>query len=86
MQELSLDGSVLHLLMQLKENYFGAWQEYADMEVDAPPAERPAEGAFDPRLFRPLDVRATVIMHDMHGHLMKVSHAQTFLISLGKER
>ncbi|CAN8032239.1 unnamed protein product, partial [Ixodes persulcatus] len=68
---LTLDGSVLHLLMQLKENYFGAWQEYVDMEAQAPPPERPAEGAFDPRCFRPLDVRATVILHDMHGHLMK---------------
>lgn len=73
LQVLTLDGSVLHLLMQLKENYFGAWQEYVDMEAQAPPPERPAEGAFDPRCFRPLDVRATVILHDMHGHLMKVS-------------
>ncbi|XP_077518913.1 transmembrane protein KIAA1109 homolog tweek [Amblyomma americanum] len=68
---LSLDGVVLHLLMQLKENYLGAWQDYVDMEADAPPPEKAPEGDFDPRCFRPLDVRATLIMHDMQGHLMK---------------
>lgn len=74
MQVLSLEGVVLHLLMQLKENYFGACQDYVDMEADAPTtAVRLPEGDFDPRCFRPLDVRATLIMHDMQGHLMKVS-------------
>ncbi|XP_049268138.1 transmembrane protein KIAA1109 homolog isoform X2 [Rhipicephalus sanguineus] len=68
---LSLEGVVLHLLMQLKENYFGACQDYVDMESDAPTPTRLPEGDFDPRCFRPLDVRATLIMHDMHGHLMK---------------
>uniref|UniRef100_A0A131YCK3 Diaphanous n=1 Tax=Rhipicephalus appendiculatus TaxID=34631 RepID=A0A131YCK3_RHIAP len=68
---LSLEGVVLHLLMQLKENYFGASQDYVDMESDAPTPTRLPEGDFDPRCFRPLDVRATLIMHDMHGHLMK---------------
>ncbi|XP_049522689.1 transmembrane protein KIAA1109 homolog isoform X1 [Dermacentor silvarum] len=69
---LSLEGVVLHLLMQLKENYFGACQDYVDMEADAPTtAVRLPEGDFDPRCFRPLDVRATLIMHDMQGHLMK---------------
>ncbi|XP_070391011.1 bridge-like lipid transfer protein family member 1 isoform X1 [Dermacentor albipictus] len=69
---LSLEGAVLHLLMQLKENYFGACQDYVDMEADAPTtAVRLPEGDFDPRCFRPLDVRATLIMHDMQGHLMK---------------
>nr|XP_037285868.1 transmembrane protein KIAA1109 homolog [Rhipicephalus microplus] len=68
---LSLEGGLLHLLMQLKENYFGAYQDYVDMESDAPTPTGLPEEDFDPRCFRPLDVRATLIMHDMHGHLMK---------------
>lgn len=68
---LSLEGAVLHLLMQLKENYFGACQDYVDMESDARAPIRLPEGDFDPRCFRPLDVRATLIMHDMQGHLVK---------------
>lgn len=70
---ISLHGTLLHLLMQLKENYFGASQEYVDLDKGAATLTPPAlhAEAFDPRCYRPLDVRVTLIMHDMHGHLMK---------------
>ncbi|XP_064482137.1 bridge-like lipid transfer protein family member 1 [Ornithodoros turicata] len=70
---MALHGTLLHLLIQLKENYFGASQEYVDLDKGAsvPTPPTPHAEAFDPRVYRPLDVKVTLIMHDIHGHLMK---------------
>ncbi|XP_054723573.1 bridge-like lipid transfer protein family member 1, partial [Uloborus diversus] len=72
-------GSLLRVLIHLKENYFGECQKF--FEFDAPiltpkslhlhSVKDSDNKEFDPRIYRPLEVTVSVTMHDIHGHIMK---------------
>lgn len=40
--------------------------------MSAPSGEEKSEDRFDPREFRPLAVKVSITLHDIHGHLVKV--------------
>ncbi|CAH0548963.1 unnamed protein product [Brassicogethes aeneus] len=82
-----LYGTALKNFMNFKENIFGEDQVFSDMQRSAPSentstteiksddssANLPLEmrDDFDHRLYRPLEVDVSIIMHDIQAHLLK---------------
>lgn len=84
---LLLYGTALRNFLNLKENIFGDDQMFTDMQQSPAASEgsdpKSEEGSvdiplelqddFDHRNYRPLEVDVSIIMHDIQGHLLKVS-------------
>ncbi len=74
----------------LQENYFGADQKFTDYSGDEPNLrlgktvieEKDPEPEFDPRHYRPLQIKLQVNLHEIHGHLIKVSSPLDEIIML----
>ena len=78
--------SLLKYFMQFKENYFGYYQKFTDVEAAAgrrahmnnhkSPGSVAAgtedEEKFDPREYRPMAIKVSLTLHDIHAHLAKV--------------
>ncbi|XP_014678865.1 PREDICTED: uncharacterized protein KIAA1109-like, partial [Priapulus caudatus] len=75
---LKLYGSLLRLVLHLKENYLGEDQVYTDMSHTwtSEPPEPHADSEFDPRWYRPLEVTVTLMG----------THADTLHISCKREK
>ncbi|KAI0212656.1 hypothetical protein LSAT2_002397 [Lamellibrachia satsuma] len=73
----SLIGNILHL----KENYLGEDSKFTDYEASATTKENSVFEhinsvttkleTFDPRVYRPLEVKVEVTLHDIQAHLVK---------------
>ncbi|XP_041357043.1 transmembrane protein KIAA1109-like isoform X2 [Gigantopelta aegis] len=83
---LCLYGSLLRNFIHLKENYLGEDQSITDMNSSLDSVkdrydeqdsyvhiENPddSRSAFDARMYRPLSVTVSVVLHDIQGHLVK---------------
>ena len=77
-------GSLVRNFLHVKENYLGEDQKFTDYNevasttdhsstfehIISPGDKKP--GTFDPRHYRPLEVRVQATLHDIQAHLIKV--------------
>lgn len=91
---LILYGSLIKNFINLKENIFGDYQSFTDMQQSRPPQAASTERSkdrdlqnssveasveddetksksFDPRYYRPIEVKVGITMHDIQAHLIK---------------
>ena len=85
--KICLHGLLLRVLWNIKENYMGESQMFNDFSLNSESAVGHQSATiytssfdasatkqnerFDERLYRPFAVTVSLIMHDLHGHLMK---------------